>query len=102
MCFLSSGSKLKKIAPIQILPFLGRGWQHEDKSLSNEHKLFIIMVWNLLLALTLSITFSKRFGCRSWDPEDERRRQEQWQHEQERLLQVLPFPSFRQRRQQGH
>uniref|UniRef100_A0A670J3G5 LIM and calponin homology domains 1 n=1 Tax=Podarcis muralis TaxID=64176 RepID=A0A670J3G5_PODMU len=42
---------------------------------------------------------SNRFGCWSWDPEEERKRQERWQHEQERVLQerkiiedtVVPF-----------
>ncbi|XP_025027716.1 LIM and calponin homology domains-containing protein 1, partial [Python bivittatus] len=30
---------------------------------------------------------SNRLGCWSWDPEEERKRQERWQQEQERLLQ---------------
>lgn len=39
---------------------------------------------------------SKQFKFWAWDPEEERRRQEKWQQEQERLLQVgwlslLPF-----------
>lgn len=43
--------------------------------------------------------FSKQFKFWAWDPEEERRRQEKWQQEQERLLQVrqlgsLPFFFF--------
>jgi hypothetical protein len=32
--------------------------------------------------------FSEQFKFWAWDPEEERRRQEKWQQEQERLLQV--------------
>lgn len=34
------------------------------------------------------VLFSKQFKFWAWDPEEERRRQEKWQQEQERLLQV--------------
>ena len=49
--------------------------------------------WILIMVL-----FSKQFKFWAWDPEEERRRQEKWQQEQERLLQVgllLFGPSFR-------
>lgn len=34
--------------------------------------------------------FPQQFKFWAWDPEEERRRQEKWQQEQERLLQVGP------------
>lgn len=34
--------------------------------------------------------FPEQFKFWAWDPEEERRRQEKWQQEQERLLQVGP------------
>lgn len=34
--------------------------------------------------------FPEQFKLWAWDPEEERRRQEKWQQEQERLLQVGP------------
>lgn len=42
--------------------------------------------------------FPEQFKFWAWDPEEERRRQEKWQQEQERLLQVGPacwFPRAR-------
>ena len=45
----------------------------------------------------IMVLFSEQFKFWAWDPEEERRRQEKWQQEQERLLQVglQRFPSLR-------
>ncbi|KAL8207477.1 UNVERIFIED_CONTAM: hypothetical protein K2H54_056921, partial [Gekko kuhli] len=76
---------VQKVVPLEV-PQQDGSVAYQSLNKTSETSQFALQN-STLEANTESNEKSGRFGCWSWDPEEERKRQQRWQHEQERLLQ---------------